>query len=112
MPRLRTNDIGTLFATLQAAYGYRWAHKADAVPVWLAKLKPYTTDQVMDACSRAIDIYPDPPTLSQFLAVLKAAKPRNTTYVLPAPFDRANADQAWDHMEKLAGRSLRPGKGD
>ena len=105
---LSTDDVGLLFATLQAAYGYRWAHKADAIPVWKEKLKPYTANQVMRAASIAIDDYRESPTLGQFLAVLRAERPRITTYLLPGPFDQDNADKAWDYMEQLAGKNLRP----
>jgi len=108
---LQTNDVGILFATLQAAYGHQWAHKADAIPIWQAKLEPYTPEQVMQAASRVIDECPNyPPTLGKLIEILRADRPRNTKY-LPAPaYDPSNADKAWDHMEKLAGKKLRPDK--
>ena len=105
---LQTDDIGRLFAVMQAAYGYQWSHKADAIPVWQAKLGSFGIRAVMQAAEKAIEKYPDyPPSVGQVLAILRADQPRITTY-LPAPaFDQANADKSWDHMEKLAGRKLR-----
>ena len=107
---LQTNDVGILFATLQAAYGHSWAHKADAIPIWQEKLRGYSFDQVMRAASKAIDNYPNfPPSVGQLLEILKADNPRRvTTYLPPPPFDEANANKAWEDMEKLAGRKLRP----
>tara|TARA_Y100001968_G_scaffold311034_2_gene332597 strand:- start:390 stop:716 length:327 start_codon:yes stop_codon:yes gene_type:complete len=106
---LQTNDVGRLFATLQAAYGHSWAHKADAIPVWQEKLKGHSFDQIMRAANKAIDRHPNfPPSVGQLLEILKADKPRATTYLPPPPFDEANANKAWDNMEKLAGRKLRP----
>jgi len=79
---LQTNDIGVLFAALQAAYGYKWAHKADAIPIWQEKLHGFTAQQVMAAANRAIDIHKDyPPSVGQLLDILKASKPRPTTYL-------------------------------
>lgn len=106
---LASDDIGKLFAVLRAAYGYKWPHGADAIPVWRAKLNGFTFSEIMAAADTAINQYPDSAvTIGQFHAILLAARPRITTYLLPAPFDQANADSAWDHMEKLAGKRLRP----
>ena len=106
---LLTNDMGILFATMQAAYGHQWAHKADAIPVWQAKLNGYTAKQVMEAASIAIERHSDfPPSVGQFLDVLKAQKKPPNNY-LPAPkYDKVNADLSWDYMERLAGKKLRP----
>ena len=107
---LQTDDIGRLFSVMQAAYGHQWPHKADAIPVWQAKLRGFGSQSVMKAADVAIEAYPDfPPSVGQVLEILRAGRSRTTKY-LPAPaFDPANADKAWDHMEKLAGRRLRPG---
>jgi len=79
---LQTNDIGVLFATLQAAYGHQWAHKADAIPVWQAKLDGYTPPQIQAAASRAVEAHPDfPPSVGQFLEILRSNQPRATTYL-------------------------------
>ena len=106
---LQTDDIGVLFSAFQAAYGHQWAHRADAMAIWQGKLKNYDKSQVMAAASQAIEDHPNfPPSIGQFLGILKAGQPRAGTY-LPAPdFDKANADKAWADMEKLAGRKLRP----
>ena len=103
---LQTDDIGVLFATLFAAYGNAWPHKADAIPVWQAKLNGYTKQQIMAAANRAIDEYQDfPPSIGQFLAVLRANTPRITTYLPPA-FDQKNHDKALREMERL--KNMRP----
>lgn len=82
---LQTHEVGKLFAVMQAEYGHRWAHKADAVPVWQEKLRGYNGDQVMSAAAKAPDVYPDfPPTVGQFRQLLDMSRPRPTTY-LPAP---------------------------
>lgn len=104
-----SDDIGKLFAVLRSAYGHKWPHGADAIPVWRAKLKGFTSSEIMAAADTAMNQYPDAAiTIGQFRAILLAARPRITTYRLPAPFDQDNADKAWDHMEQLAGKSLRP----
>jgi len=105
---LQTNDIGVLFATLQAAYGHQWPHKADAIPVWQAKLAGFEANEVMVAAGIAIEKYPNfPPSIGQLIEIIKANKPRITTYLPAPPFDEQNADKAWTDMEKLAGRKLR-----
>ncbi len=105
------DDIGRLFAIMKSAYGWRWQHGADDVPVWLAKLKRYDQRQLKRAASRCIDQHPDVPTLNQFIAAVKADRPPPSTLTLPSPaFDQANADKAWDQMEALAGKPLRPTK--
>ena len=79
---LQTNDIGVLFATLQAAYGHQWAHKADAIPVWQAKLDGFTPQEIMSAASEAIEKHAEfPPSVGQFLDILKAHSLRGTTYI-------------------------------
>jgi len=79
---LQTNDIGVLFATLQASYGHQWAHGADAIPVWQAKLAGFTPQQIMAAANEAIEKHSDfPPSVGQFLDILKAHRPFGTTYI-------------------------------
>jgi len=104
---LQTNDIGQLFATLQAAYGHQWAHKADAIPVWRAKLNNFSPRQIMAAASEAIERHPDfPPSVGQFLEVLRAGQPRPTNYLPPPPFDKGNHDKAMAYMDML--RNMTP----
>ena len=99
---LLTNDIGNLFACLQAAYGHTWAHKADAVPVWQTALAGFSADQVMTAANKAVKRYKDfPPTLPQFVEIVRGPKERITTYLPPAPFDKANHDKAMRDMQRL-----------
>jgi len=82
---LLTNDVGILFATMQAAYGNQWPHKADAMPVWQEKLRRFTPEQVMKAANDAIDFYPDfPPSIGQLIIAINTQKPPVRTY-LPAP---------------------------
>ncbi|TFH51584.1 MAG: hypothetical protein E4H01_00315 [Lysobacterales bacterium] len=103
------DDIGRLFAIMRSSYGRQWTLGAEDVPVWLAKLKHYDSRQIKMAASKAIDAYTEyPPSLGQFIATVRASMPRPTTLLLPGPFDQANADRAWEHMEKLSGKKLRP----
>ena len=111
---LRSNDIGKLFAVLRSAYGHQWPHQSDAMPVWYAKLKAFTADQIMSAASKAIEEHPDfPPSLGQIIKIIRSEGvsnfiPHASTYLPPQPYDKANAEKAWMHMEKLADRKLRP----
>jgi len=78
---LQTNDLGVLFASLQAAYGHKFAHQADAIPIWQNALRRYSAKQVMRGANTAVFEYPDfPPTLGQFVRLLDEAAPR-----LPSP---------------------------
>ncbi len=99
---LQTDDVGNLFACLQAAYGHTWAHKADAVPVWQAALKDFSAEQVVTAANVVVERYKDfPPTLPQFVEIVQGRKERVTTYLPPAPFDQANHDKAMREMQRL-----------
>ena len=99
---LQTNDIGKLFATLQAAYGHQWAHKADAIPIWQTKLQNFSFPEVMSAASKAVEDHPNfPPSVGQFLAILKADKPRTATYLPAPPFDQQNHDKSIAYMNML-----------
>ncbi len=99
---LQTDDVGNLFACLQAAYGHTWAHKADAVPVWQAALKNFSAEQILAAANKAVEKHKDyPPTLPQFLEIVEGRKERITTYLPPASFDKANHDKAMREMQQL-----------
>ncbi len=99
---LQTDDVGNLFACLQAAYGHTWAHRADAVPIWQAALKDFSAQQVMSAANKAIEKYKDfPPTLPQFVEIVQGRKERVTTCLPPAPFDQVNHDKAMRKMRQL-----------
>lgn len=87
---LLTNDIGRLFAIMQASYGARWTQKPDAIPVWQEALKGYTADDVMLAARKAISTYPDfPPTVGQFVDMVDFHMPQ-----LPAPGQKSIQDEA------------------
>ncbi len=74
---LQTNDVGILFASLQAAYGHKFAHQADAIPIWQNALRRYSAKEVMRAANAAVLQYADyPPTLGQFLRLLNESAPR------------------------------------
>jgi hypothetical protein len=82
---LQTDDIGEIFAQLQAAYGRQWTQGADAIPVWQRALKGISRSEILAAVPRCVSDYPDyPPSLGQFKAVCLANRPRATKY-LPAP---------------------------
>lgn len=91
---LQTNDIGELFAQMQAAYGHQWAHKADAIPVWQRALVSVNRQEMMSAIPLSIDTFTDfPPSIGQFKNVCESLKPRPTTF-LPAPTTSAAARSA------------------
>lgn len=85
---LNTSDIGLLFASMQAIYGHSWAHKADAVPIWLRALGGFNRDDLTKALSEVASEYPDfPPTLGQFEKLLSGPNklPERPNTYLPAP---------------------------
>ena len=74
---LQTDDLGVLFASLQAVYGHKWAHQADAIPIWQNALRRYSAKEVMRAANATVLQYADyPPTLGQFLRLLDESAPR------------------------------------
>lgn len=76
-----TNDVGELFAVMQAAYAQRWTHGADAIPVWLGRLQNCRREDVMRAADKWLGIDPDwPPSLGRFAALVQESTP-----ALPAP---------------------------
>ena len=85
---LNQADIGMLFASMQSMYGHSWAHKADAVPIWLRALGGFNREDLKRALAEASRKYPDyPPTLGQFEKLMSGPEkpaPRPNTY-LPAP---------------------------
>ena len=106
---LMTNDIGNLFAAMRAIYGNQWKHGQEAMVIWLDALKTADPEDLAAALRQSVIDHPDyPPTLPQFLHLAMGSQKRVSTYLPPPEFDQANADKAWDHMEKLAGRRLRP----
>ena len=86
---LQTNDVGVLFASMQASYGHTWAHKGDAIPVWQKRLSRFNSADVMRAAEKALAIYPDfPPTLGQFADLVDYNQP-----LLPDASGRSQEDQ-------------------
>lgn len=80
---LQTNDLGALFASLQAVYGHKWAHQADAIPIWQNALRQYSVKDIVRGANAAVLEYPDfPPTLGQFRRLVNESVPR-----LPCPDD-------------------------
>jgi hypothetical protein len=71
-------DAGRVFAVMQANYGQRWTHKADAIPVWQEKLQAMDPADVMRAADKAIDLYEWPPTLGEFSGLVRETTPRLT----------------------------------
>lgn len=87
---MQTNDVGVLFASMQSAYGHRWAHKSDAVPVWQNALRRFPVAAVMRAAEKSVETYPDfPPSLGQFIDLVQYSAP-----ALPSP------DNAHDNATK------------
>lgn len=73
---LQTNDVGELFAQLQAAYGHQWAHKGDAIPLWQKALHKFNRGDVLSAVAKCVEVYPDfPPSLGQFVGLVQYNEP-------------------------------------
>lgn len=99
---LMTNDIGVLFASMRTAYGAQWKHGAEAVEVWRNALKGYEPEAIRKAMTKVLDMHVEyPPTLPQFLQIMRGRTKRITTYLPPAPFDKANHDKAMQDMKRL-----------
>ena len=81
---LATSDIADLFHSMRIAYGGQWKHGADAVETWRRALSRFDAPDVHRAANGAIERYVNhPPTLPQFLELLRPAQRPNT--YLPAP---------------------------
>jgi len=95
---LMTNDIGVLFASMRTAYGAQWKHGQEAIQVWYNALKDHEPEVIRHATNAALKAHVDyPPTLPQFLQIVGGP----TTYLPPAPFDKANHDKALLEMQRL-----------
>ena len=82
---LYKEDIGRLFAIMQAAYGNQWRQEADAIPVWLTKLGGFSRYDIDSAASIAIERHKKyPPSLGQFTEIVSGPRERANTY-LPGP---------------------------
>ena len=84
---LTTNDVGVLFASMQAVYGHQWSHTAEAIPVWQKALSRFKPEQIVSAANKAVYKHKDyPPTIGQFIDIVDPPKlpPRANTY-LPSP---------------------------
>lgn len=100
-PRL-TDDANNVFRVLHGFYGNLFLSKfatgeplpgggdggvASARGIWAHGLRQFPADTVKAALSRTMDAHPEyPPTLPQFVALCKAAAPRQAFQAaLPAP---------------------------
>ena len=99
---LMTNDIGNLFQAMRTAYGAQWKHGQDAMPVWLNALKHLEPVALANAMNDVLKAHVDyPPSLPQFLQIVEGPQERATTYLPPAPFDKANHEKALRDMQRL-----------
>ncbi len=81
---LVTDDVVNLFAAMRTAYGNQWKHGSEAVEVWRRALSRFDAEGVNRAANEAMNRYVNhPPTLPQFLELLRPRKVANT--YLPAP---------------------------
>lgn len=82
---ITTDDIAELFNAMRTSYGGQWKHGQTAVKVWRNALSTYPMERIHWAANEALKSYVDhPPTLPQFLALLRPKTPPPNTY-LPAP---------------------------
>ncbi len=103
---LMTNDVGVLFASMRTVYGAQWKHGPEAVEVWRNALKEYEPEAIRKATTAILDMHIDyPPNLPQFLQIVEGPKKRFTTYLPPAPFNKANHDKAMRDMQRLKNMS-------
>ena len=81
---LVTDDVVDLFAAMRTAYGGQWKHGQEAVQVWRRALARFPVERIQEAATEAMSRYVNhPPTLPQFLELLRPQKRANT--YLPAP---------------------------
>ena len=85
---LATDDVAEMFAAMRTAYGPQWKHGAAAMPVWRNAMADFSAPDIMIAANRAMSVHvKHPPTLPEFLLLLRGPEPRANTY-LPAPRKR------------------------
>lgn len=81
---LATEDVEDLFTSMRTAYGGQWKHAQGAVRVWRNALSRFTPEDLRRASNTALHEYVNhPPTLPQFLKLVKPPERANT--YLPAP---------------------------
>ena len=110
---------------LQLAYLFGNAHYREhgekPNPAWVAAVENLTDEQIVAGMKNLAEQgLSFPANLSQFVAACKIAQDASTAPCwnqprLAAPTDqqqKENANKAWDQMEALAGRSLRPQEND
>ena len=64
---LQTNDVGRLFAIMQASYGSKWTHTGDHIPIWQDALKGFKAEDVFIAAKKSIKTYPNFPPSAPIL---------------------------------------------
>jgi hypothetical protein len=70
---------------MRTAYGGQWKHGPQALKVWRNALSRYEMDRLEWAAGESMNLYSNhPPTLPQFLAILRPTPKPASTY-LPAP---------------------------
>lgn len=76
---LTSADMGELFSQMQAAYGHQWAHKANAMPLWMKMLGGFSRQDVLAAVPKVLKAYPDfPPSVGQFTDMVDYGTPALT----------------------------------
>lgn len=103
---LQTNDVGMLFDAFGKAYGHQWKQDKDALPMWQKQMKDFQPHEVAHAIDKAIKLHSDyPPTLGQFLNVLRANRPQHGQPALEGPQISATMAYANKVMLKVIGNS-------
>lgn len=88
-------------------------HGQEPTPLWVGAVDRLPDQLIKNGLANlGNDGLGFPPNLSQFVAACKRQKPVRQLGVkllaLTEDEERKNADKAWDNMEKLVGRKLRP----
>jgi len=81
---LTTDDVVNLFASMRTAYGLQWRGGNVALDAWRRALARFPVEQIHAAANKSLEVYVDhPPTLPQFLQLLRDKRPRSTYLAAP-----------------------------
>ena len=76
---LNASEIEMLFSALRAAYGHKFPHAADAVPIWLSALRDFDRGDLQAGVGAAVQSLSDyPPTLPEFVGLCRQSRQDGT----------------------------------
>lgn len=81
---LTTDDVQIFFEKMRTAYGAQWKHGPAAAKHWRNEMSAFSSADLDAAASKAMTAYVNhPPTLPQFMQLLRKTDSRQSTYVEP-----------------------------